>query len=231
MGFDLQPVLDAALLAVQEGGRAEWDAGARHFFSSAGDSCERALVLDELEGPRPTQELRYALAAACGTAVGAVLEAGCKRMGWKVQERVKLERDGLDVWGSLDVRAPGAVVDFKLVGEKSWKRVAKEPAWRNVLQVNGYSVAAPEPGWVLVYLRGRDIFDEMDANSWRLYAGASDPSLAKQLTHTWERVLGHVLAGQAPPRPRDFSAARYPCGGGTEWQCGHFEKCWGGANV
>lgn len=228
MGFDLQPVLDAALLAVQEGGRAEWEAGARHFFSNAGDDCLRALVLDELEGPRPTQELRYALAMACGSAVGAVLEAGCKKLGWKVQERVKLERDGLDVWGSLDVHAPGAVIDFKLVGEKSWKRVAKEPAYKNVLQVNGYAVAEAEPGWVLVYLRGRDIFDAIDVDSWRIYSGASDPSLAKQLTHTWETVLGHVLAKEPPPRHRDFAANRFPCGG--LWgRCGHFEKCWGGS--
>lgn len=218
----LQGILVAALQAANER-QDEF----RFRFSAAGDPCLRALVLDARDGPRPIKEIKHALANVCGTAVGDLLEEGCAKLGWKVQKEAVLVSDDVEVSGKLDVQGPGFVLDWKLVGENAWKRVQREPNSKHVFQCNGYSKAVVEPRWVLAYLRATSIFKPGELE-WRIYSGSTSTDLAKQLVNVWAKVQTHMTAGTLPDRDASFSRERFPCGGGTTWQCAHFAKCWEG---
>ena len=214
----------AAVPATQTGHQAP-----RPRFSRT-DDCERALVLDFAHPrARDMNNPRYILAASVGTVVGEVLERAAKSLGAIVQERVVLA----PMTGNLDVRWPdrtglgfaNEVWDWKVVGDKAWKRVAGprgEPNRKHVVQVNAYAVATNARRWALLYLRGRSIFgDELE---WRVHTGAADPHLALAAQEKWQRVEAHVKAGTLPVIPDGYDPARFPCG----W-CGHKERCHGAA--
>lgn len=215
----LQSILDAALVAANERQQTF-----RYRVSSAGDPCERALAYDARAGKgRPTADVRYVLAQACGTAVGEVLEAGCSKLGMKVQEKVVLGGpEDVFVSGTLDVRAEGYVLDWKVVGKKSWRRIAKEPDPKHVLQVNAYCAATKEPAWALAYLNGASIFDELE---WRIFRGKADPLAGQRVLSTWRLVDWHHKNGTLPARPDNFSMSSFPCGwnGGG---CTYRDTCW-----
>jgi hypothetical protein len=217
----LHAILDAALV---EANADKQEPRAR--FSNA-DDCERALALDFVHGPRGMADVRYVLAAACGTAVGEVLENGGSRIGAWAQQRVTLP----PMAGSLDLRFPleattdpdhpegGEVWDWKVVGEKSWKRIKTEPNPKHLTQIHSYCAATRSDRWVLAYLRGTSIFkDEME---WRIYRGHANPEVAETAQAKWVRVLDHVKRKTLPVIPPEYSPSGFPC----NW-CGHKVACW-----
>jgi hypothetical protein len=215
----LDAVLYATLKAATEGLRPF-----RYSFSGAGNPCARALVYEARRHdaglpPHGAREVKHAMAAACGNAVGELLEAGCHKLGWDTQAPV-IMNGAVRVTGTLDVIAPGFVLDWKLVGEKSWKRAVKAPSDKHVTQVNGYAHAKGEPSWVLAYLRATSIFKPGELE-WRIYNGETDPIAAKALVGTWAEVDAHRKAKTLPERPEAFSPAGFPCG----W-CNFKTECW-----
>lgn len=228
----LQAVLDASLRAANH---AKQEPRAR--FSNAAD-CERALCLDFVHGPREMADIRHVLAAACGTAVGEVLEDGGALIGAWAQQRVKLP----PMTGALDLRfqdeyphklsdlkeTGGEVWDWKVVGEKSWKRVRDAPNPKHLTQIHGYCAGTKATRWVIAYLRGVSIFkDEME---WRIYCGVADPAVAERAQAKWQRVLAHKAAGTLPVIPEGYGPDRFPCGwmkqGALVQGCGHFKHCY-----
>jgi hypothetical protein len=225
----LQAILDAALVAANA---AKQEPRAR--FSNAAD-CERALALDFTHGPREMTDVRHVLAAACGTAVGEVLEAGGAHIGAWAQQTAKL----WPMVGNLDLRFPlegsnpneapsgGEVWDWKVVGEKSWKRVKTEPNPKHLTQIHGYCAATRSFRWVLAYLRGVSIFkDEME---WRIYTGIADPARAEAAQAKWQSVLAHVKAKTLPVIPEGYGPETFPCAtrgkSGLSVWCGHYSHC------
>ena len=216
----LQAILDAALDAANADKQEP-----RARFSNAAD-CERALALDFAHGPRGMAETRYILAAACGTAVGEVLERGAAKIGAVVQEAVTLP----PMRGNLDVRFPGeAVWDWKVVGEKSWKRVKGAANPKHLVQIHAYCAATGSPRYVLAYLRGRSIFG--DSLEWRIHTGAADPAVAAAAQAKWTGILAHVAAKTLPVIPEGYGPESFPCAtrgkAGLSIWCSHYSHCYG----
>jgi hypothetical protein len=215
----LQAILDAALVA------ANADKQTPRARPSNATDCPRALALDFVHGPRDMAQLRYVLAAACGTAVGNVLEAGAAKAGALCQERISLP----PMAGSLDSRFPGeGVWDWKVVGEKSWKRVKDGPNEKHVAQLAVYCAATRETRWTLAYVRGVSIFkDELE---WRVFTGHADPAQAERIQTKWTRILRHVEERTLPVIPDTYGPESFPCAtrgkeGLSVW-CGHYQHCW-----
>jgi hypothetical protein len=200
----------AALEAVNADGQAF-----RYRFSSAGGACLRALVYESRGAPRQIPNLKQALAAACGTAVGEVMEAGAARLGWKAQEYVELPDCDVLVSGHLDCADEDRVVDFKVVKTKRWKWLLKNgPSFQYVMQCSAYATSSGRKEWALAYLRGTSIYDDGELE-WKIYA----------MGKIWERVDAHAQAGTLPPIPSGFEKTRFPCG----W-CASKEECWNGGS-
>ena len=207
----LDDILNAALVASNDAAQKP-----RPRISSSGDPCERAQVLDLLRGKRPMTDIRHVLAAACGTVVGDVIEAGARRLGHWTQEKVEIG----GVPGTLDIRlsTKDSVIDLKVVGKKAWKRCQTAPQPKHVIQVNAYAVATNCERWELWYLRGESIW--RDALEWRLWHGDADAMSADvEVVQRWRRVTAHATAKTLPEIPREFSPTAFPCG----W-CHHREQ-------
>jgi hypothetical protein len=199
----------------------------RYSFSGAGDPCLRTLCYDAQDadaGLPPAEgnrELSWILSSACGTAIGEVLERAGVALGGVSQQLAEFDTGGIKVRGSLDLAGRECVLDFKLVGEKKWAKVAKGPDDKHKLQVNGYAVATDRPRWGLVYIRAVSIFDgEHTTPELRIHEGEASVELAQQLCGVWEEVERHRSLRTLPERVWGASPHRWPCG----W-CRHANRC------
>jgi len=198
----------------------------RYRFSSAGEPCLRALVYDAQdaddgkEPPAESRKLSHLLSAVCGTAVGAHLEKAAALLGYETQKAHEFSTGGIVIRGSSDIAAPGCVLDLKLVGEKKWERVQKEPDLKHLMQVNGYAVQNDSPRWALLYLRGLTIFDGSEEPETLLHEGAASIELAQVLCGIWEDVEQHRKLRTLPERVFGAKPDGWPCA----W-CRHLERC------
>src|SRR5882672_667459 len=100
------------------------------FGISDAHGCVRAKVYSFRlfkEGGKPAEferPARWGLAAACGTAVGQLLEEASERRGHKVQVRAQSGA----ISGSADIVLTGEhVVDVKVAGGWKWRKIQHEP--------------------------------------------------------------------------------------------------------
>jgi hypothetical protein len=219
------------ITAIEEAALAAWNEEKqqtfRYRFSSAGGPCIRMLCFEALGAKNEMKDVRHGLMAALGQAAGNFFEAGNKKLGWTTQEHVELPDCEVLVAGSLDAADAETVLDYKLVNDKQWKRVATAPRFKDQFQVNAYAVSTKRPFWALAYLRGSSIFDQGSKLDWKIFSGKAEPGLAASMALIWERVDEHTKAKTLPPIPADFKADRFPCGWKTG-ACPHFKECWDG---
>lgn len=204
------------------------------FGFSDSHGCQREAVfrfrdfMQTWKSPAAYKPLRWVLAAACGTAIGNVLEAAARRQGDVTQESCVLPNaHGLHIYGSLDwLWVDGGVVfDFKCVSRKQFRWIKKqgEPKEGHRAQINGYSVAKNVPHWCLVYIdMGALGFADADTPETQLFAGDANRELADaEVVGFWLGVDGHLKAGTTPEIPGDYTADGFPCG----W-CSQKRRCW-----
>lgn len=195
-------------------------------FSNAAD-CLRKHVYEQRafrEGEWTATEekpVRWNVAAACGTAIGELLEDAAVRIGGASTQWPADLDDGA-VSGSADIVWDGDVWDVKCVGESQWRNVQRNPDAKHVLQVASYAHALRKPRWVLLYVRLGSI-GKGEHLEWCAHEGEADPSLARRIVDHWREVSAHIEAKTLPDRP--YLSPSWECG----HACGHMKACWEGA--
>jgi hypothetical protein len=183
--------------------------------------CVRAKVYSFLlfkEEGRPAEferPARWGLAAACGTAVGQLIEEASERLGHKTQVRVESGR----ISGSADIVLIGEhVIDVKVAGGWKWRKIQHEPDPEHRRQVATYATLLEKPKWALLYIDGRSIFTAGEDVEWVLHEGLASVEHYKSTSDFWASVHGHLDAGTLPGRlePDSFECKI----------CPHAGRCW-----
>lgn len=173
------------------------------------------LFKEKGEAARFERPVRWGLAADCGTAVGAALEAAAKRLGHGTQVAAAMG----DIRGSADIVLVGDhVVDIKVAGGWKWRKVQHEPDPEHRRQVATYAHILEKPKWALLYIDGRSIFAAGEEVEWLLHEGHVVPELVAATAGFWATVQKHLDAGTLPERMEPGS---FECK-----VCAHAAHCW-----
>lgn len=206
------------------------DSGApRLRFSLAGRSCPREIVYYVTQASRAEDAPHARIKMALGSAFDAYTLRGVGNVVAQMPARIEI--GGVVLTGRADAvfvegGRPALVSDLKVVGDRTWADVEKEPKDEHRAQVNLYAYALDAPEWSVLYVHAstgemREHFRELD-----VYQARRDLGLFEEAQYWLKR-------GEVPPRPFedyeddetgkvDLARDRVPC----RW-CSYRAVCWG----
>jgi len=191
------------------------------FGISDAHGCARSKVysfrlFEETGRPVEFQRpVRWGLAADCGTAVGAALEAAALRLGHATQGQAAMG----EIRGPSDIVLSGDHgLDIKVAGGWKWRKIQHEPDPEHRRQVATYAHILEKPKWALLYIDGRSIFTAGEEVEWVLHEGAVVPELVAATVGFWAVVQKHLNDKTLPARmePGSFECT----------VCPHAARCW-----